>query len=205
MHKIKYFIQQSWLLIVASFLFGLLIAVADAQWEPKIKQNEVDKLNGLMKSLINDADQFKIIIDKTPIKMPSGKVFLTDIYQAADSAGNGKGYAFVAEGSGFADKIKLVIALDNSCREFLGFKVLSSNETPGFGSKIKDKFFQDQFIKAPAGQITLMKTGDSEKIDSQIVAISGATVSSDAVVRIFNSYVDAVKEDIKDKTTGAEK
>jgi hypothetical protein len=35
-------------------------------------------------------------------------------------------------------------------------------------------------------------------IDSQIVAISGATVSSEAVVKIFNTYFEQVKGKIKE-------
>ena len=62
MDKIKYFFQQSWLLIVSSFFFGLLIAVANASLEPRIIQNEKDKLDNLMKLLISDAiyTQFKL-------------------------------------------------------------------------------------------------------------------------------------------------
>ena len=45
MVKIKHFIQQSWLLIISSFLFGLLIAIANAAWSPRIEQNKIDKLN----------------------------------------------------------------------------------------------------------------------------------------------------------------
>ena len=54
MLKIKHFIEQSWLLIVASFFFGLLIAITNATWSPRIIQNEKDKLNNLMKRLIPD-------------------------------------------------------------------------------------------------------------------------------------------------------
>ena len=118
----------------------------------------------------------------------------TDIYEAFDSNGIGVGFAFVAEGPGFQDKIKLVIAVDRKCEKFFGFKVLSSNETPGFGSKIKEKFFGEQFQGAPAGKMELVKTGEANTIDSEIVAITGATVSSEAVVKIFNKYTDKIKE-----------
>ena len=43
MLKIKHFIQQSWLLIVASCLFGLLIAGANATLDAKINKNEKAK------------------------------------------------------------------------------------------------------------------------------------------------------------------
>ena len=199
MSKIKHFIQQSWLLIIASFCFGLLIAVTNAGLSPMIIQNEIDKLNNLMGGLITDANNFEVAIEQAEIPGRKGKVVKTDIYRALDAKGETIGFAFITVGPGFADKIKLVIAVDGSCEKFFGFKVLSSNETPGFGSKIKEDFFGDQFKTAPADKVILSKTGDAGKIDSQIVAISGATVSSEAVVKIFNLYIDKIKEKLQSK------
>ena len=199
MVKIRHFIEQSWLLIVASFCFGLLIAVTNAAWSPRIIQNEKDKLNVLMQGLITDANDFQIAIEDVEVLGSKGKIIKTNIYKAIDDSGKNVGFAFVAVGMGFQDKIKLVIAVDAKCEKFLGFKVLSSNETPGFGDRIKEDYFGDQFKKAPAGELQLVKTGNPETIDSEIVAISGATVSSEAVVKIFNTYIDKVKEQLQAK------
>ncbi|MGD8786273.1 MAG: FMN-binding protein [Phycisphaerales bacterium] len=208
MGKIKYFVQQSWLLIAASFAFGLLIAVANASLEPRIKQNEKDKLDNLMKSLIGQAEDFQMAAEQVEVTGDKGKVEKTDIYKALDGNGKSIGFAFVAVGAGFADKIKLVIAVDGECEKFLGFKVLASNETPGFGSKIaidtdeSDIDFVDQFKGALAGEVELIKTGKIEVIkviDSQIAAISGATVSSEAVVKIFNTYTGEIKKQLQQK------
>jgi len=194
MSKIKYFITQSWLLIAASFCFGLLIAVANAAWAPRIEQNQTAKLNDLMKSLITNAQNFPSVAQNAQITTAKGKPAKIDIYKATDSQNNIVGFAFVAAGPGFADIIKLVIAVDKKCEKFLGFNVLASNETPGFGSKITDHFFADQFKNAPARKVRLDKTGNPEQIDEQIVAISGATVSSQGVVNIFNNYTDSIKK-----------
>jgi electron transport complex protein RnfG len=198
MSKIKYFIRQSWLLLLTSFLFGLLIAVADAAWSDKIKQNKVEKLRGLMANLIGDANSFEIAIEGAEI--PSDKRLIkTDIYKAIDKEKNCAGFAFIAAGSGFADKIELVVAVDARCEKLLGFNVLSSNETPGFGSKMKDDSFRSQFEDAPAEELSLVKIGDAGKIDNEIVAISGATVTSTAVINIFNKSVISVKEQLQKK------
>jgi len=199
MLKIKHFIQKSWLLIVASFCFGLLIAVTNAALLPRIEQNEKNKLNDLMRGLIKDANSFEIIIEKLEITGQKNKILTTNIYQAFNSNNKNAGFAFIAVGPGFADKIKLVIAVDSACEKFLGFNVLASNETPGFGSKIKDDFFGNQFIGVPAEKIELTKIGNAEEIDNKIVAISGATVSSEAVVEIFNTYIEQVKKQLKQK------
>jgi electron transport complex protein RnfG len=199
MSKIKHFIEQSWLLIISAFCFGLLIAVTNAAWAPYIEQNEKDKLNDLMTGLITEAKNFQLTIEGVEVAGKKGKITKTDIYAAFDDAGSNAGFAFVAVGPGFADKIKLVIAVDAKCEKVFGFKVLSSNETPGFGDRIKEDYFGDQFEKAPAQELKLEKTGDPETIDSQIVAISGATVSSEAVVKIFNAYIDKVRQQLQTK------
>ena len=156
-----------------------------------------------MKLLISDANDFQIVVENAEIRDEKGKIETTNIYKAVDSDGNIIGFAFVASGPGFADKIKLVIAADAKFEKYLGFKVLSSNETPGFGSKIaiddpkSDLDYVDQYKGAPTGKFELIKTGKVsviEKIDDQIVAISGATVTSEAVVKIFNMYTQQIKE-----------
>lgn len=194
MHKVIYFLKQSWLLITAAFIFGLLLAITSAALGPIIRQNEADLLNAKMKSLIPDANEFKPVIKDFEIANTK-----TDIYQAVDAQSNTIGFAFIAIGSGFADKIKLVIAADKDFSKYYGFAVLSSNETPGFGSKIIEPYFSDQFVGAPAEILQLSKIGDDKKINENIVAITGATVSSDAVVRIFNRYNEQIKNELKDK------
>ncbi len=199
MPKIKYFIQQSWLLIVSSFCFGLLIAAANAAWSGKIEQNKIGKLSNLMKALITQADTFELAIKDVSIPSEKGAQTTTDIYKALDKAGKTVGFAFIASGMGFAANIELVIAVDPGCRQLYGYNVLTCSETPGFGDRIKDEYFNSQFKGAPAGKFQLTKTGDASQIDDTIVAISGATVTSTAMVEIFDRYVNVIKQQLQDK------
>jgi len=197
--KIKYFFQQSWLLIVASFFFGLLIAAANAAWQGRILQNEEDKFNNLARQMLPDANSFETALENVEVDTGKGKKKATSIKKALAADGTCIGWAFKCEGSGFADKIKLVLAVDADFERLRGFGVLASNETPGFGDQIKLPFYRNQFIGAPAEVLALSKTGDAEKIDSEIVAISGATVSSEAVVHIVNMFLPQVKNQMQSK------
>jgi electron transport complex protein RnfG len=199
MNKMKFFIQQSWLLIVASFGFGLMLAATNAAWQPRIIQNEKDKFNRLANALIAEAVSFDVALEAAPVDIGKGKIVKTDIKKAIDADGQCVGWAFVAQGAGFADKIRLVVAVDAGFEKLAGFGVLSSNETPGFGDKIKNDFFRLQFIDAPAEELELSKIGDDAAIDSTIVAISGATVSSEAVIKILNNYVEQVRRLLEDE------
>lgn len=193
MSKIKFFFVQSWLLLLASFGFGLLLAATNAAWQPRIIQNEKDKFNNLVNDLVREAASFEVALEAVPINIGKGKLAKTDIQKALNAEGECVGWAFIAEGSGFADKIRLVVAVDAKFEKLAGFGVLYCYETPGFGDKIKNDYYRSQFMGVPAGVLEVSKTGDSTIIDSQIVAISGATVSSEAVVKILNNYIKQVK------------
>ena len=193
MDKVKYFFQQSWLLIVASFFFGLLIAVANAAWAGRILQNEEDKFNNLVVEMIPDANSSETALENVEVETGKGKKKGTSVRKALSADGDCVGWAFTCEGSGFADKIKLVLTVDAGFEKLKGYGVLSSNETPGFGDKIKEPFYRDQFVGAPTTELVLLKLGEPGVKDSKIVAISGATVSSEAVVLIVNTFLDQIK------------
>jgi electron transport complex protein RnfG len=198
MSKIKYFIRQSWLLIVSAFCFGLLIAVANAAWSPRIERNKVEKLNRLMSGLLPEASSFKLEA-QVEIKSPRGQTTTSSVYAAVSDTNIPVGWVFNCEGPGFQDKIELVVAVDKGFEKFAGYAVLSSNETPGFGDKIKRSYYRNQFKGAPVEELGLVKTGDDKNIDSEIVAISGATVSSQAVVDIINNVVVQIKNKMQER------
>lgn len=198
MPKIKYFIQQSWLLIVSSFCFGLLIAASNAALSPQIERNLANKLNKLTIALLPAAKQFIPLDADIEVQIASGKKEKVKIYKALSDTEQCVGWSFNASGKGFSN-MKLVVAVDKNFEKLTGFDVLVCNETPGFGDQIKMSYFRSQFAGAPVEELTLVKTGDPTKIDSEIVAITGATISSEAVVNILNTFLDSIKKQMKEK------
>jgi len=194
---IKHFIQQSWLLIVASFCFGLLIAATNYALSERIEQNKVEKFNRLTTALLAEAKLE--LAAELEIDSLSGKEENVKIYKVVTKKGECIGWSFKAAGPGFADKIELVVTVDKGFERIAGFDVLASNETPGFGDKIKDDYYRHQFKGAPSDVLDLIKTGKPERIDSEIVAITGATVSSEAVVKIINNSLLQIKKQMLEK------
>ncbi len=82
MNKIKHFLEQSWLLVVASFIFGLCLAVTNAKLRPRIIQNEIDKFNRLAGAMLTDANSFEIVLEDVEIISAKGKPVKTDIQKA---------------------------------------------------------------------------------------------------------------------------
>ncbi len=198
MLRIKYFIQQSWLLIIASFFFGLLIAVANAAWEEKIEYNlKVYKFNKSAFAIFPEADNFEVAIDDVEVKSDTGKKLATSVRKAVAADGTCIGWAFVCIGNGYGGELQIILAVDKEFEKIKGYGVLLSNETESIGGKMKLPEFKDQFIGAPAGEFNLVKSGDRKAIDSEIVAISSATISSQAVVDAFNMFIPQVKAKMK--------
>jgi len=203
-NPIIFFFRESWLLMLAAVVFGSSLAMLNYKWQPQIKQNEIDKFNALAGGLLTDAVSFETALESVPVDIGKGKTYSVEIKKGLNADGNLAGWAFVIEGSGFADKIKLVVGVDAAFEKMAGFGVLSSNETPGFGDKITIKpedggFYQPQFIGAPVDELTLSKVGNAQKIDSEIIAISGATVTSEAVVKTLNMFLLPIKKAMREK------
>lgn len=109
------------------------------------------------------------------------------VYAGYDEAGALLGFAIPAEGAGFQDTIKLLYGYDAATERIVGMEVLESRETPGLGDKIiKDQAFVENFRDlAVDPEVVVVKDGRSR--DNEVDAISGATISSKAVVRIINT------------------
>ena len=112
------------------------------------------------------------------------------VYAAYTEAGRFVGFAIPAEGAGFQDTIRLLYGFDPERERIVGMEVLESRETPGLGDRIyKDQEFVQQFRDlAVEPQVTLVK--EEPTAPNQVDAITGATISSAAVVTIIGKGND---------------
>jgi electron transport complex protein RnfG len=96
------------------------------------------------------------------------------------------GYAIPAAGPGFQDTIRLLYGYLPLQRKVVGMQILASRETPGLGDKIyKDAAFVANFDRlAVDPEIVTVKKG--RQAPNEVDAITGATISSKAVVQIIN-------------------
>jgi len=120
------------------------------------------------------------------------------IYKGEDKNKNTIGYALVGEGNGFQGKIKLIVGLDKNLKSFLGMEVLESSETPGLGTRVGEEPFKEQVKNLKLGgdiPIGIVKDEKSKK-ETDVQAITGATISSTAVVSILNNIVEEITMDI---------
>jgi len=109
------------------------------------------------------------------------------VYGGYDDQGEFVGYAIPAAGPGFQDTIGLLYGYRPGKKIVVGMEVLESRETPGLGDKIyKDPVFVGGFSAlSVVPKIVAVKKGTQSQ-PNEIDVITGATISSKAVVRIIN-------------------
>ncbi len=119
------------------------------------------------------------------------------VYAGYDSEGHLRGIALPAAAQGYQDVVKLLYGYDPYCQCIRGIKVLKMTETPGLGDKIiTDENFLRNFDALDASvdtaaselnnSIVTVKHGTKQH-PWQIDAISGATVTSNAVGKALNN------------------
>ncbi|MCK4304293.1 MAG: FMN-binding protein [Candidatus Eisenbacteria sp.] len=180
------FLRLSWLVLVCAFVFGLLLATVYGSWQPRIEENARKKLQRGIRSILADADS---ILTDTLLVDAGQTQESAIIYQGLSKNGTPVGYVFTAKGTGFQDRIELLVGVGPELKTYRGISVLFAAETPGFGDAIRDSaIFKCQFVGAPMSPpLTVIKAGDRNKTDdAEIVSITGATITSEAVTKIIN-------------------
>ncbi|HBR16374.1 MAG TPA: electron transporter RnfG [Deltaproteobacteria bacterium] len=172
------------LTVIGAVSGGILAGVFHVA-DPLIQANREKELKEAIFVVLPEAKDYKILekgIDKTKVI----------VYQGLDADGRPVGLAFIADGGGFQGNIRIMVGLSVDYLKLKGIKVLEQNETPGLGNRIKEPAFEGQFkgleIKP---KVEYIKYRKPEK-PNQITAITGATISSDAVVKNINNAVEKV-------------
>jgi len=118
------------------------------------------------------------------------------VYAGYDEQNTFIGVAAEAAAPGYQDVIRILFGYKPACECITGIKVLKMTETPGLGDKIaKDPEFLKNFVALDA-RLNETKDGLSHAIQTvkhgkkdqpwQIDAISGATISSNAIGKMLN-------------------
>ncbi len=176
---------------ISGLFSGLAIVGIFLITQPMIERNQAEALEAAIYRVLEGArTRVAFVIREGKLarfESPDGSLPKEEaVYAGYDEAGALLGFAVPAEGPGFQDTIKLLYGYNVERRRVVGMEVLASLETPGLGDKIKkDAKFVGSFRDlAVEPDIVAVKSGKSR--ENEIDAISGATISSNAVVRIIN-------------------
>ena len=178
----------------AGALAGALLVFVFLWSQPKILAYRAKVLKEAVTEVLKGPDSFESIFlmnGEFVAQVPEGvdTLDLDRVFLGYDEEGDPVGFAMEAEGFGFQDIIAVIFGYDAETGQVLGMKVLRHLETPGLGDKIvKDAPFVAEFdgVNTPIlGVKPDRNTGDPAQVDM----ITGATISSKAVIKIINERI----------------
>lgn len=113
-------------------------------------------------------------------------VSVNELGVAVNDNGEQIGYVItVTTTQGYAGNIQIMLGIDNRC-VIQGMSLLSHSESPGFGAEADKEEFREQFVgKEGIYEFRYTKVGATE--DGEIDAISGATITTSAIVDAVNA------------------
>lgn len=172
-------------LTAISVIAGALLTGVALYTGPYIEANARAALRQAVSDVLPGVQEFKLLFDGPSFRIYEGR------------AGDGKpvGYALYRADSGFQDKIALIVGVSPDLQRVFSLSILEQKETPGLGAKIADEkaflqFWRGKSLARPIAWAKPPKPADRLG-PSEVNAISGATISSKAVVRMVN---DALAE-----------
>lgn len=195
--KIKYLIKDASVLMVITLISGFLLAMVYQITKGPIARQEQEKKMFAYSKVFHEAKKFDESRITTEILKQSrrkledeykkfGKVSIEEILEVKSSADKKIGYvATVYSDEGYGGRIKISLGYDLEQKKLNGIEILDSNETAGLGAKIKEEEFLTQYNNKKHKELKLVKGSKSN--DDEIVAISGATISSTAVTNSVNA------------------
>ena len=177
--------------------------------EAKIEERKQQKIDNALSTVLPAASSFKAVEGHE------------GVFLGADDQGKEVGCAGTGSFQGYSSKIVVMVGFqsDGDALKIVGLRVIDQQETPGLGANIQKEStaktlwtvlglaeestniplsFQDQFRGHAVSALQLVKTPEANKI----VAITGATISSTAVVRAVQDAGDKVRQAQSQKKEG---
>lgn len=188
------FMKDALILFAITLISGIALGgVYEVTKEP-IKQATIAANNKTYKEVFADADSFEedpALADKIAacneelLGKDFGNVGVQTVLNAKDASGSTVGYVvntFSNDSYGGLIEISVGLKEDGTITS-IGFR--STSDTPGLGLKAKEAPFKDQYNGKTAEALTVTKSGNAG--DTEINAISGATITSDATTNAVNA------------------
>jgi electron transport complex protein RnfG len=166
-------------LTVIGLISGGVLAYVYQLTLPKIEQKRTEETNAAIYKVLPETKSYE-------------KVANADLtyYKCFDNRKRMIGTAILCKGNGYQGAIKMMVGVNADFSRFTGMIVLEQVETPGLGAKISEAKFQNQFKNLATKQPIEYVKGAEPTKENEIQAITGATISSAAVVNIINKTVE---------------
>ena len=169
--------------LILGSVFTIALIAVDDYTQPYIERNSVLQLKTSVVAALDlpvEDDVESVFSDKVKTSTKGTKTFYTS------DSGN---IAFQFTGPGLWGPITGVLALRPDFNMIDKVTIIQQEETPGLGSRIAEGDYLDTFVeKSFTPELELVPPGKGTN-NNQIDAISGATMSSAALVDVLNDQL----------------
>lgn len=180
-------------LSMAGLIAGLVLVGVYLLTKPAIEQNRAEALERAILEVVPGSSDFRTLRLEDGALVPvDGQASSEEedvVYAALNDRGARVGWAIPGAGPGFMDTIRLIYGFDSDRRVIVGMAVLESRETPGLGDKIDDDEAFHENFEGLEVEPEIVPVSDKTK-PNQVDTITGATISSKAVVHIMNDTIE---------------
>ena len=164
--------------VLITIIFLLVVLYVEVLWAESGSNQISDAMMNQLQRVFVGADSFEKYNEILPESR--GNVIIQEIYKAFVQ-GKENGYIFKISSPGYHGDIVLLLALSSLDNKIVGIQILEQSETPSLGDLITKPDFLVQFLN---------KSNDAKfELGEDVKAISGATVSSSAVVKACKEAV----------------
>lgn len=196
-------VHDTVILTIITLVAGLALGGVHMVTAGPIAATQQAAQDAAQKEVFPDADSFSEVesFDAAAFteKLPDLGLDQTTVYsvsQASDAKGNKLGYVVDAgNNEGYGGEVELMagIGVDDSGYTLKGISFLNLEETAGMGMRAEEPEFKDQFVDMALGEeISIKYTKAGKSAANEIDAISGATVTTNAVAKAVNGALQAV-------------
>lgn len=176
-------------LVIVSLLSATSLSIVYEKTKPIIEENKLGELRSSLKEVIPAANRFEENNELKEI-ISEEREGIKKVFDAYNKNNEKIAMALLMDTIGFGGTIKILVGVDNS-KEISGVKILEHLETPGLGERITENEFLEQFVNKP---MTLQ--------GNEIDAITGATISSTAVIDTITGNVNRISKYIEEPEDG---
>lgn len=178
-------------------LAGGVLAYTYDKTLPPIRKFAGEKVEVAVREVLGapaTLDTLFLVGGKLSKTLPAGQDALdaTKLFIGLNDKGEEIGVAVEEAAPGFSSDVRLMVGFNPATTALTGFKVLAQTETPGLGDKVeKDATFRERFV----GKLVNPLKGDKNPTAdaSTVQTITGATISSKAVIKVINKAVSTWK------------
>ncbi len=191
LEKIKSFYNSNTEIITPTAVLAVICVVVTSALSStnlltagKIEALAIETQNKAMSKLIV-ADEYH----ELPATTSKGDI----TYHAAIKGGDTVGCIFVTEANGYGGTVSVMTAVDMNGTVVAIEILAAADETPGLGQNITKESFYTQYAGLK-DHITVIKGGSANAENNEINAVTGATISSSALIDAVNQVLDYAGE-----------